>query len=41
MSDEVWYPRRAARHVFPEEFATFLLTDPQLRNAFLHFMPTC
>jgi isocitrate dehydrogenase kinase/phosphatase len=36
MSADVWYS--AGPHdVFPEEFATFLLTDPQLRNAFLAF----
>ena len=36
MSDDVWYPV-GPRDVFPEEFATFLLTDPQLRNAFTAF----
>jgi isocitrate dehydrogenase kinase/phosphatase len=34
MSNEVWYPV-AGNDVFPEEFATFLLTDPRVRAAFL------
>jgi len=34
MSEEVWYPV-AANDVFPEEFATFLLTDPGVRADFL------
>ncbi|HEY2864108.1 MAG TPA: bifunctional isocitrate dehydrogenase kinase/phosphatase [Casimicrobiaceae bacterium] len=34
MSDEIWYPV-AANDVFPEEFATFLLTDPDVRADFL------
>ena len=34
MSGEVWY-RVGPRDVFPEEFATFLLTDPRNREAFL------
>jgi isocitrate dehydrogenase kinase/phosphatase len=34
MSDEVWYPV-GANDVFPEEFATFLLTDPEVRADFL------
>ena len=34
MSGEVWYPV-AANDVFPEEFATFLLTDPGVRADFL------
>ena len=34
MSGEVWYPV-GPRDVFPEEFATFLLTDPRTRAAFL------
>ncbi len=34
MSDEIWYPV-AANDVFPEEFATFLLTDPEVRADFL------
>ena len=34
MSDEVWYPV-GANDVFPEEFATFLLTDPAVRADFL------
>jgi isocitrate dehydrogenase kinase/phosphatase len=32
-SDEVWYPV-GANDVFPEEFATFLLTDPNVRTDF-------
>ena len=36
MSNEVWYPV-GPRDVFPEEFATFLLTDPGVRQAFLAF----
>ena len=35
-SGEVWYPV-GPRDVFPEEFATFLLTDPQVKDAFLAF----
>jgi isocitrate dehydrogenase kinase/phosphatase len=34
MSGEPWYPVRA-HDVFPEEFATFLLTDPAVRETFL------
>jgi isocitrate dehydrogenase kinase/phosphatase len=34
MSAEVWYPV-GPRDVFPEEFATFLLTDPAVRKCFL------
>jgi len=34
MSDEVWYSVTRA-DVFPEEFATFLLTSPRVRAAFL------
>jgi isocitrate dehydrogenase kinase/phosphatase len=34
MSNEVWYPV-AANDVFPEEFATFLLTDAAVRADFL------
>ena len=34
MSGEVWY-RVGPRDVFPEEFATFLLTDPRNRALFL------
>jgi isocitrate dehydrogenase kinase/phosphatase len=33
-SGEVWYPV-GPRDVFPEEFATFLLTDPHTRASFL------
>jgi isocitrate dehydrogenase kinase/phosphatase len=36
MSGEVWYPV-GPRDVFPEEFATFLLTDPRVRQTFLAF----
>jgi isocitrate dehydrogenase kinase/phosphatase len=36
MSDEVWYAV-GPRDIFPQEFATFLFTDPQLRNAFIAF----
>ena len=34
MSNDVWYPV-AANDIFPEEFATFLLTDPGVRADFL------
>lgn len=34
LSDEVWYGV-GPHDVFPEEFATFLLTDPRTRDAFL------
>jgi isocitrate dehydrogenase kinase/phosphatase len=34
MSGEVWYPV-GAHDVFPEEFTTFLLTDPAVRASFL------
>ncbi|HXX85139.1 MAG TPA: bifunctional isocitrate dehydrogenase kinase/phosphatase [Casimicrobiaceae bacterium] len=34
MSEDVWYPV-ATNDVFPEEFATFLLTDPGVRADFL------
>ncbi|HEX4884295.1 MAG TPA: bifunctional isocitrate dehydrogenase kinase/phosphatase [Casimicrobiaceae bacterium] len=34
MSGDVWYPV-GPRDVFPEEFATFLLTDRAIREAFL------
>ncbi len=34
MSGEIWY-RVGPRDVFPEEFATFLLTDPRNREAFM------
>jgi isocitrate dehydrogenase kinase/phosphatase len=33
MSNEVWYPV-GAHDIFPEEFATFLLPDPELRAEF-------
>src|SRR6185436_3153725 len=36
MSSDVWYGV-GPRDIFPEEFATFLLTDPQVRNAFQAF----
>jgi len=34
MSDEVWYPI-ARNDVFPEEFGTFLLSNPKVRAAFM------
>jgi len=34
MSDDVWYAV-GPRDVFPEEFATFLLTDPKIREDFM------
>jgi isocitrate dehydrogenase kinase/phosphatase len=34
LSDEVWYPV-GPNDVFPEEFATFLLTDPRTRECFM------
>jgi isocitrate dehydrogenase kinase/phosphatase len=34
MSGDVWYPV-GPHDVFPEEFATFLLTDAQVREAFV------
>jgi isocitrate dehydrogenase kinase/phosphatase len=34
MSGEIWYPV-ARGDVFPEEFATFLLTSPQVRKIFM------
>ncbi|MDP2793307.1 MAG: bifunctional isocitrate dehydrogenase kinase/phosphatase [Sulfurisoma sp.] len=34
MSGEVWYPVRR-NDIFPEEFATFLLTSPKIRQAFM------
>jgi isocitrate dehydrogenase kinase/phosphatase len=36
MSGEVWYPV-GPKDMFPEEFATFLLTDPRTRECFVHF----
>jgi len=33
-SGETWYPV-GPRDVFPEEFGTFLLTDPRVRSAFV------
>jgi isocitrate dehydrogenase kinase/phosphatase len=36
MSDDVWYPV-GPHDVFPEEFETFLLTDPKTRECFRHF----
>jgi isocitrate dehydrogenase kinase/phosphatase len=36
LSDEVWHPV-GANDIFPEEFATFLLTDPAIRQAFVAF----
>ena len=40
MSDDVWYPV-GPHDIFPEEFATFLLTDPRTRECFLASTPTC
>ncbi|NDP43790.1 MAG: bifunctional isocitrate dehydrogenase kinase/phosphatase [Aromatoleum sp.] len=34
MSNDVWYPV-GPHDIFPEEFATFLLTDPKTRECFL------
>jgi len=34
MSEDVWYPV-SPNDVFPEEFATFLLTDPGVRADFI------
>jgi isocitrate dehydrogenase kinase/phosphatase len=36
MSNDVWYPV-GPKDVFPEEFATFLLTDAKTRECFLHY----
>ncbi len=36
MASDVWYPV-GPRDIFPEEFATFLLTDPRVREAFFAF----
>jgi isocitrate dehydrogenase kinase/phosphatase len=36
LSDEVWYPV-GSHDVFPEEFATFLLTDLSIRRAFTEY----
>jgi isocitrate dehydrogenase kinase/phosphatase len=36
MSGDVWYPV-GPRDVFPEEFETFLLTDPKTRDCFRYF----
>jgi len=36
MSDDIWYPV-GPHDVFPEEFETFLLTDPKTRECFRHF----
>jgi len=36
MSDDVWYPV-GSHDVFPEEFETFLLTDPRTRECFRFF----
>ncbi len=38
MSGDVWYPV-GPLDVFPEEFATFLLTDPKTRDAFMYHHP--
>ena len=38
LADEPWYP--VGRHdVFPEEFETFLLGDPRVRDAFMRWHP--
>ena len=36
MAEDVWYPV-GPHDIFPEEFATFLLTDPSVRQAFMAF----
>ena len=36
MSGDVWYPV-GAHDIFPEEFATFLLTDPRTRESFTYY----
>ena len=36
MASDVWYPV-GPLDVFPEEFATFLLTEPRVRETFLAF----
>jgi isocitrate dehydrogenase kinase/phosphatase len=36
MSSDIWYSV-GPRDIFPEEFETFLLTDPRVRNAFIAF----
>ena len=36
MSDDIWYPV-GRNDVFPEEFETFLLTDPKTRECFRRF----
>ncbi len=36
MSDDVWYAV-GPHDIFPEEFATFLLTDPRTRECFLYY----
>ena len=36
MSSEVWYPV-GPKDVFPEEFATFLLPDPEVRADFMKY----
>jgi isocitrate dehydrogenase kinase/phosphatase len=36
MSDDVWYPV-GPHDIFPEEFETFLLTDPRVREIFVTF----
>jgi hypothetical protein len=40
MSGDVWYPV-GPHDVFPEEFETFLLTDPRTRSASSISTPTC
>ena len=36
MSSDIWYTV-GPRDIFPQEFETFLLTDPKIRNAFIAF----
>ena len=36
MSDDVWYPV-GPKDIFPEEFATFLLTDAKTRECFMYY----
>ncbi len=38
LSGEVWYPV-SRTDIFPEEFSTFLLTSPRIREAFRRFHP--
>jgi isocitrate dehydrogenase kinase/phosphatase len=36
MADDVWYAV-GPKDIFPEEFATFLLTDPKTRDCFMYY----